>query len=38
VSGAAFVGLALVSNSKLVFAAAAFRYLANWWFLSRVEK
>lgn len=37
-SGAAFFGLALVSGSKLVFSLAVMRYLAHWWFLSRVEK
>lgn len=37
-SGAAFLGLALISNSKLVLALTIIRYLSNWWFLSQVEK
>lgn len=36
--GAAWFGLALISGSKLVFALAVIRHLANWWFLSNVEK
>jgi phosphatidylethanolamine N-methyltransferase len=35
--GAAFLGLALVSNSMLVFALALFSHLSHWWFLSFVE-
>ena len=35
---AAWFGLALLSGSKLVFTLAAFRHLANWWFLSSVEQ
>ncbi|KAG6896502.1 phosphatidylethanolamine N-methyltransferase [Termitomyces sp. T32_za158] len=35
--GAAWFGLALISGSKLVLSLAMFRYLANWWFLTRVE-
>ncbi len=36
--GAAWFGLALISGSKLVLSLAVIRHLANWWFLSRVEK
>lgn len=36
--GAAWFGLALISGSKLVLSLAVVRYLANWWFLTRVEK
>lgn len=36
--GAAWFGLALVSGSKLVLSLAVVRHLANWWFLSYVEK
>lgn len=36
--GAAWFGLALISGSKLVFGLAVIRHLANWWFLSNVEK
>ncbi|KAG6899626.1 hypothetical protein C0993_008568 [Termitomyces sp. T159_Od127] len=35
--GAAWFGLALISGSKLVLSLAVVRYLANWWFLTRVE-
>lgn len=35
--GAAFLGLALMSNSALVFVLAAFSHLSHWWFLSFVE-
>ncbi|KAL1410788.1 phosphatidylethanolamine N-methyltransferase [Vanrija albida] len=35
--GAAFLGLALISNSRLVFALAVFSHLSHWWFLSFVE-
>ena len=38
ISGAGFFGLALISGSKLVFALAVVRHLAQWWFLSAVEK
>ncbi|WVQ83696.1 hypothetical protein IAT38_005840 [Cryptococcus sp. DSM 104549] len=36
-SGAAFFGLWLISNSKLVFALALASHLSHWWFLSCVE-
>lgn len=36
--GAAWFGLALISGSKLVLSLAVVRHLANWWFLSSVEK
>lgn len=36
--GAAWFGLALISSSRLVLSLAVVRHLANWWFLSRVEK
>lgn len=35
--GAAFLGLALISNSRLVFFLALFSHLSHWWFLSFVE-
>lgn len=35
--GAAFLGLALISNSSLVFFLALFSHLSHWWFLSFVE-
>ncbi|KAL7424588.1 phosphatidylethanolamine N-methyltransferase [Cryptotrichosporon argae] len=35
--GAAFLGLSLISNSKLVFSVALVSHLSHWWFLSRVE-
>ncbi|WWC91952.1 uncharacterized protein L201_006904 [Kwoniella dendrophila CBS 6074] len=36
--GAAFLGLWLMSNSKLVFALALMSHLSHWWFLSFVEQ
>ncbi|EIW72203.1 hypothetical protein TREMEDRAFT_66761 [Tremella mesenterica DSM 1558] len=36
--GAAFFGLWLMSNSKLVLALAVISHLSHWWFLSSVEK
>jgi phosphatidylethanolamine N-methyltransferase len=36
--GAAWFGLALISGSKLVLLLAVVRHIANWWFLSWVEK
>ncbi|WVW86442.1 hypothetical protein I302_108490 [Kwoniella bestiolae CBS 10118] len=36
--GAAFLGLWLISNSKLVFALALMSHLSHWWFLSFVEQ
>ncbi|EIW76565.1 hypothetical protein CONPUDRAFT_139346 [Coniophora puteana RWD-64-598 SS2] len=36
-SGASFLGLALMSGSKLVGALAVIRFLSNWWFLTVVE-
>ena len=36
--GAAYFGLALISESKLVLSLAVIRHLANWWFLSSVEQ
>ncbi|TCD67750.1 phosphatidylethanolamine N-methyltransferase [Steccherinum ochraceum] len=36
-SGAAFFGMAMISGSKLAFALAVVRLLAQWWFLSNVE-
>jgi Phospholipid methyltransferase len=36
--GAAYIGLALISGSKLVLSLAVIRHLANWWFLSSVEQ
>ncbi|KAK8853465.1 hypothetical protein IAR55_004172 [Kwoniella newhampshirensis] len=36
--GAAFFGLWLISNSKLVFALALASHLSHWWFLSFVER
>jgi len=36
--GAAWFGLALISDSKLVLTLAVIRHLANWWFLRNVEK
>ena len=37
-SGTSFLGLALISGSKLVGALAVLRFLSNWWFLRTVEK
>ncbi|THH19165.1 hypothetical protein EW146_g1941 [Bondarzewia mesenterica] len=37
VSGAAFFGLALISDSKLVYVLALIRHLSYWWFLRHVE-
>ncbi|ETW80028.1 hypothetical protein HETIRDRAFT_477618 [Heterobasidion irregulare TC 32-1] len=37
VSGAAFFGLALISDSKLVYVLAFVRHLSYWWFLRNVE-
>ncbi|OWT38448.1 phosphatidylethanolamine N-methyltransferase [Cryptococcus neoformans Bt1] len=36
--GAAFFGLWLISNSKLVFALALASHLSHWWFLTFVER
>jgi phosphatidylethanolamine N-methyltransferase len=36
--GAAFFGLWLISNSKLVLTLAIFSHLSHWWFLSFVEQ
>jgi phosphatidylethanolamine N-methyltransferase len=36
--GAAFLGLALISNSQLVFFLAIFSHLSHWWFLTFVEQ
>jgi hypothetical protein len=36
--GAAWFGLALISGSRLVLSLAVTRHIANWWFLSSVEK
>lgn len=36
--GAAFFGLWLISNSKLVLALAVFSHLSHWWFLTFVER
>jgi phosphatidylethanolamine N-methyltransferase len=36
--GAAFFGLWLISNSKLVLALAVISHLSHWWFLSTVER
>ncbi|KAH7911129.1 phospholipid methyltransferase-domain-containing protein [Hygrophoropsis aurantiaca] len=36
-SGASFLGLALVSRSKLVGSLAVLRFLSHWWFLRTVE-
>ncbi|WRT69964.1 uncharacterized protein IL334_006955 [Kwoniella shivajii] len=36
--GAAFLGLWLISNSKLVLALALMSHLSHWWFLSFVEQ
>jgi phosphatidylethanolamine N-methyltransferase len=36
--GAAFFGLWLMSNSKLVLCLAIFSHLSHWWFLSFVER
>lgn len=35
--GAAFLGLALISNSRLVFMLAIFSHVSHWWFLNYVE-
>jgi len=35
---AAWFGLSLISGSKLVLSLAVVRHLANWWFLTNVEK
>jgi hypothetical protein len=37
-SGASFLGLALISGSKLVGVLAIIRFLSFWWFLQTVEK
>ncbi|KAI0262700.1 phospholipid methyltransferase-domain-containing protein [Gloeopeniophorella convolvens] len=37
VAGAAFFGMALISNSKLVYLLAAVRHVSYWWFLRHVE-
>jgi len=37
-SGASFLGLALISGSKLVGVLAVLRFLSYWWFLQAVEK
>lgn len=36
--GAAFLGLSLISGSKLVAFLAVVSHLSHWWFLSFVEK
>lgn len=36
-SGASFLGLALISGSKLVGLLAVLRFFAHWWFLHSVE-
>jgi len=36
-SGASFLGLALISGSKLVGLLAVLRFFAHWWFLHTVE-
>jgi phosphatidylethanolamine N-methyltransferase len=36
--GAAFFGMWLMSNSKLVLALALISHLSHWWYLSAVEK
>ncbi|KAH7882066.1 phospholipid methyltransferase-domain-containing protein [Phlebopus sp. FC_14] len=36
-SGASFLGLALISGSKLVGSLAVMRFLSHWWFLKTVE-
>ncbi|KIJ61193.1 hypothetical protein HYDPIDRAFT_183320 [Hydnomerulius pinastri MD-312] len=36
-SGASFLGLALISGSKLVGSLAILRFLSHWWFLKIVE-
>ncbi|KAG6333073.1 hypothetical protein ID866_6015 [Astraeus odoratus] len=36
-SGASFLGLALISRSKLVGSLAVMRFLSHWWFLRTVE-
>lgn len=36
--GAAFFGMWLISNSKLVLALAIVSHLSHWWFLTSVEK
>ena len=36
--GAAFLGLSLISGSKLVALLAVVSHLSHWWFLSFVEK
>ncbi|KAF8550645.1 hypothetical protein OG21DRAFT_1419342 [Imleria badia] len=36
-SGASFLGLALISGSKLVGLLAVLRFFAHWWFLHNVE-
>ncbi len=35
--GAAFFGMWLISNSKLVLVLAMISHLSHWWFLSTVE-
>lgn len=37
VAGAAFVGMALISGSKLVYILAGIRHVSYWWFLHYVE-
>jgi len=37
-SGASFLGLALIGGSKLVGVLAGIRFLSYWWFLQTVEK
>jgi hypothetical protein len=37
-SGASFLGLALISGSKLVGVLAVIRFVSHWWFLQTVEK
>jgi phosphatidylethanolamine N-methyltransferase len=37
-SGASFLGLALISSSKLVGMLAVIRFVSYWWFLQTVEK
>lgn len=36
-SGASFLGLALISRSKLVGLLAVLRLFSRWWFLHNVE-
>lgn len=37
-SGAYFLGLALISGSKLVGMLAVIRFVSHWWFLQTVEQ